>query len=514
MKKRIIPMLLCVAVLASAGISASAYTRADTTGDSVVNSKDLVRVMKTIADGLTGKIEDFPEDEKRRMLACDVNGDGILNSHDLVSLMKFIAEGKSDTDATETNAPDTDAPDTDGPEIVTPDTSVPDTDAPDTNAPDTGVLDTDMPDTDTPDTDAPDTDTPETDVPGLTPDFSSFEGERLPFTVLWSGNFYQTSRSHHEFTYLDWVMFADTPFEISTLVQPYEEKELFEDMIESTDTENNLLLGIALKTGIYNETPFSISELVLHDESVTALLTNNYDGSNRGPEIIYMIIISVPRDALPEGFQDMQFGVSIFNTDPHASELPDVSLKYHEAFPHIHSLPKYDFDKELVTPPDFSSFEGERLPFSVLWRGECRVRGIYDGVLFADSSNDMISAFAPIYNQSLSSLEAALEGVDTESNLLMAFVLSTNGGDIPFSLRELVLHDGMAVGLFTSHYSSLGNESISGYAVVISVPRDALPENFRDMPFGASIANIAYNWSDFAAMYYHDPFPYIYPLFK
>lgn len=327
MKKRIISALICSAMLSSAAISAFAYTRYDTNSDSVVNSKDLIRVMKTIADGLTGKIEDFHDEEKSIMLACDVNEDGILNSHDLVSLMKYIAEGKpgntSESNVTETNIPDTDTPETD---------------APDTDTPVTDTPDTDVPDTDIPDTDVPKTDAPETDAPELIPDFSSFEGERLPFTVISSGSFYQTSRSHHEFTYRDWVMFADSPFEISTLVQPYEEKELFEDTIENVDTENNLLLGIALKTGIYHDTPFSLRELVLHDGNVTALMTNNYDGSNKRPEIIYMIIISVPRDALPDNFQDMPFGVSIANIAYNYGEF--AATYYREPFPFVYVLEK------------------------------------------------------------------------------------------------------------------------------------------------------------------------------
>lgn len=492
MKKHIISALICGAMLSSAAISAFAYTRYDTNSDSVVNSKDIVKVMKTIADGLTGKIEDFQDDEKSRMTACDVNEDGILNSHDLVSLMKYIAEGKPgnipESNVTETNIPDTDTPETDAP-------------------------DTDTPDTDVPDTDIPDTDVPDTDAPELIPDFSSFDGERLPFTVISSGNFYQTSRSHHEFTYRDWVMFADSPFEISTLVQPYEEKELFEDTIENVDTENNLLLGIALKTGVYHDTPFSLRELVLHDGNVTALLTNNYDGSNKRPEIIYMIIISVPRDALTDGFQDMPFGVSIFNTNPHASELPDVSLEYHEAFPYIHSLPKYDFDKELATLPDFSPFEGERIPFSTLWRGECHISG-GKGISICDSTSEMISSFTSISDKNLAEAKAALEGVDAENELLIAFALNTNGGDTPFTLRELVLHDGTAVGIFTDHYSGLGNLNIFDYTVIISVPRDALPVKFQDMPFGVSIANIAFNYGEFAATYYREPFPFVYILKK
>ena len=70
----------------------------DINGDGVVNSKDLVRLMKVIAD----------PDADIEAYGTDLNGDGKVNSKDLVHLMKIIADpdmypdtsDSSDTDDT------------------------------------------------------------------------------------------------------------------------------------------------------------------------------------------------------------------------------------------------------------------------------------------------------------------------------------------------------------------------------------------------------------------------------
>ena len=70
----------------------------DINGDGVVNSKDLVRLMKVIAD----------PDADIEAYGTDLNDDGKVNSKDLVRLMKIIADpdmypdtsDSSDTDDT------------------------------------------------------------------------------------------------------------------------------------------------------------------------------------------------------------------------------------------------------------------------------------------------------------------------------------------------------------------------------------------------------------------------------
>lgn len=307
MKKHIISALICGAMLSSAAISAFAYTRYDTNSDSVVNSKDIVKVMKTIADGLTGKIEDFHDEEKSIMLACDVNEDGILNSHDLVSLMKYISEGKpgntSESNVTETNIPDTDVPDTN------------------------------VSDTDAPDTDVPGTDIPETDAPEIIPEFSSFEGDRLPFTVLWSGDCTHKTGSS--------AVLAESADGISAGITPLDRSQLqkFEAALETADTEKEMLIAFILDTN-GSDTPFRMHELVLHDGTTVGLFSHRFDGRTHESISEYAVVISMPRDDIPENFESMPFGVSLYNTEQDEFLHQFGGMYYREPFPFVYILKK------------------------------------------------------------------------------------------------------------------------------------------------------------------------------
>ena len=148
-------------------------------------------------------------------------------------------------------------------------------------------------------------------------------------------------------------------------------------------------------------------------------------------------------------------------------------------------------------------------------RGDCKYRTGSAAVL-AESADGISSGITPLDQSQLQEFETALETADTEKNMLIAFILDTNGGDTPFRLHELVLHDGTAVGLFSHRFDGRTHESISEYAVVISVPRDAIPEDFESMSFGVSLYNTEQDefLHQFGGMYYQEPFPYVYTLTK
>ena len=102
----------------------------DVNGDKVVDTKDLIRLMKYIASGGEGV----------EIVSPDLNGDEKVDTKDLIRLMKMIAGERPATDASTTDAPTTDAPTTD---------------APTTDAPTTDASTTDAPTSDTPAADAP-----------------------------------------------------------------------------------------------------------------------------------------------------------------------------------------------------------------------------------------------------------------------------------------------------------------------------------------------------------------------
>ena len=63
-------------------VTIAAHVPGDITGDGKVNSKDLNRLMKYLADDSTEVVAS----------ALDITGDGKINSKDLNRLMKYLAD--------------------------------------------------------------------------------------------------------------------------------------------------------------------------------------------------------------------------------------------------------------------------------------------------------------------------------------------------------------------------------------------------------------------------------------
>ena len=82
-------VLVCIPIIGFAAVNAeNSHSYGDINGDGDINTKDIVRLMKYIANNGEG-IEAY---------GTDLNNDNVTNSKDLVRLMKYIANGDSNSD--------------------------------------------------------------------------------------------------------------------------------------------------------------------------------------------------------------------------------------------------------------------------------------------------------------------------------------------------------------------------------------------------------------------------------
>ena len=105
-------VLVCIPIIGFAAVNAeNSHSYGDINGDGDINTKDIVRLMKYIANNGEG-IEAY---------GTDLNNDNVTNSKDLVRLMKYIANGGSNSDDSSdvsssdsvTTVPDTESPEPD-----------------------------------------------------------------------------------------------------------------------------------------------------------------------------------------------------------------------------------------------------------------------------------------------------------------------------------------------------------------------------------------------------------------
>ena len=100
-------VLVCIPVIGYAAVNAeNSFSYGDINGDGEVNTKDLVRLMKYIANDGEG-IEAY---------GTDLNGDKKTDAKDLVRLMKYIANGGDSSDGSSSDSVTTAPVDTDAPE--------------------------------------------------------------------------------------------------------------------------------------------------------------------------------------------------------------------------------------------------------------------------------------------------------------------------------------------------------------------------------------------------------------
>lgn len=100
-------VLVCIPVIGYAAVNAeNSFSYGDINGDGEVNTKDLVRLMKYIAN----------DGEGIEAHGTDLNGDKKTDAKDLVRLMKYIANGGDSSDGSSSDSVTTAPVDTDAPE--------------------------------------------------------------------------------------------------------------------------------------------------------------------------------------------------------------------------------------------------------------------------------------------------------------------------------------------------------------------------------------------------------------